>query len=107
MLELEKIFYFSMINYRQASNKIDSQLYMEQLLKSENSLRTTGFDLVPSDCEQEVRSTYRQHAKEQASEKCSHAGDNLQFVMEQFAFDICPEKRSSACRLSQSFLYQL
>ena len=31
-----------MINHRQASNKIDSQFYMEQLLKPENSLRTTA-----------------------------------------------------------------
>ena len=33
---------------------IDSQFYMEQLLKPENSLRTTGFEPVPSDCEQQA-----------------------------------------------------
>ena len=33
---------FSMINYHQATTKIDSQFYMEQLLKSANSLRTKG-----------------------------------------------------------------
>ena len=38
---------FSMIIYYQASNKIDSQFYIEQLLKPENSLRTTGFEPVP------------------------------------------------------------
>ena len=43
---------FSMINYQQASNNIDSQFYMEQLLKTENSLRSTGFEPVPSDYEQ-------------------------------------------------------
>ena len=43
-----------MINYHQGSNKIDSQFYMEQLLKSENSLRTTGFEPVPAHCEQEA-----------------------------------------------------
>ena len=41
---------FSMINYHQASNMIDSQFYMEQLLKPKNSLRTTGIEPVPSDC---------------------------------------------------------
>ena len=33
---------FFMINYHQASNKIDTQFYMEQLLKPENSLPTMG-----------------------------------------------------------------
>ena len=37
-----------------ASNKIDSQFYMEQLLKPENSLRITGFEPVPFDCKQEA-----------------------------------------------------
>ena len=32
-----------MINHHQASNKIESQFYMDQLLKPENSLRTTRF----------------------------------------------------------------
>ena len=35
-----------MINYHQASKKIYSQFYMEQLLKPENSLRTTVFEPV-------------------------------------------------------------
>ena len=33
---------------------IDSQFYMEQLLKPEKSLRTTGPELVPSNCEQQA-----------------------------------------------------
>ena len=43
-----------MINNQQASSMIDSQFYMEQLLKPENSLRTTGFEPVSSVCEQKV-----------------------------------------------------
>ena len=37
-----------MTNHHQASNKIDSQFYMEQLLNPENSLCITGFEPVPS-----------------------------------------------------------
>ena len=48
------IYLFSMINNQQASSMIDSQFYMEQLLKPENSLRTTGFEPVSSVCEQKV-----------------------------------------------------
>ena len=48
------IYIFSMINYHEASNKIESQFCMEQLLKPVISLRTTGFEPVPADCEQEV-----------------------------------------------------
>ena len=35
-----------MINYHQASNKINSQFYIEQLLKPENSLGTMVFEPV-------------------------------------------------------------
>ena len=42
------------INYHQASDKIGFQFYTEQLLKPENSLRTTGIEPVPSDCEQQA-----------------------------------------------------
>ena len=45
---------FFMINCQHASYMIDSQLYMEQLLKPENSLRITGSKPVLSDCEQEA-----------------------------------------------------
>ena len=46
-----------MINYQQASNEIDSQFIIEQSSKPENSLRTTGIEPVPSDCEQQAQAT--------------------------------------------------
>ena len=52
-----------MINYQQASSMIDSQFYMEQLLKPGNSLRTTGFEPVPSDCKQEAQTTRKRADK--------------------------------------------
>ena len=48
------IYIFSMIDYQQASSMIDHKFYMEQLLKPEKSLRTTGPELVPSNCEQQA-----------------------------------------------------
>ena len=48
---------FSIINYHQASNKIDSQFYMEQLLQPENRLHTTGFEPVPCDCSTRKRAS--------------------------------------------------
>ena len=67
-----------MINYHQASNKINSPFYMKQLLKFENYFFTTGFEPVSSDCKQEALAARKREG--QASGKCSNAGDNLQFV---------------------------
>ena len=50
---------------------IDSQFYMEQLLKPENSLRTTGFEPVPSDCEQEDNATLWEAFKSRDFNNCS------------------------------------
>ena len=57
---------------------IDSQFYMEQLLKPENSLRTTGFEPVPSDCEQQAYATRKREG--QASGKCSNTGNNSRLL---------------------------
>ena len=46
--------FFSIINYHQTFNQIDSQFYMEQIFKPENILRSIGFEPMPSDCEQET-----------------------------------------------------
>ena len=51
---------------------------MEKLLKAEYSLRTTGFEPVPSDSEHQVKAT----RIGQAPGKCSNAGDYSQFAME-------------------------
>ena len=49
---------FSMINYLQASSMIDSQFSMEQLLKPENSLRTTGLWCAPQPPQPTCRSSF-------------------------------------------------
>ena len=90
-----------MINHHQAWNKIDSQFYMEQLMKPKYSLSTTGFEPAPSNCEQEANATRKKQASVQNFKCRGQHTTCRETIVCQY---VCPDKRTSACQLIQVFI---